>query len=474
MLTGAKRLARNVIDMISAMDAWRARPFNFSVYAPTQLLNRTHSISCTHVFLQPQHTLPQSQPPLESQGATQTSTNMNIHAKLTPAETAVFSNPDTKYQHAELNLRQLRLDEQDTPDFAGIGEENSFEESLRIKNTLDTIEEMTREAPSWRTLALLVNCELRLWRLNHHTPLRLNPFLTHWVDALMPLATSTAARKRAKATEPEITTEMIFLTRVGLIKSLLHGDALPHNPHDFSCMSPRETYDAIVRSPSQFHLALQPFDLSPYIRMLVEEGVLEADAAISPKDTLHGVVASPKDTSSDGASVSAVSTPLTSIASPRSNDFQQWKQDMLQKLQIAPMLTIPEITHLPLELSYLDFLTTLLTDRAFEAKSIEPAPVITSYIQHSLRLVEKMGRPPGLNPDVDNTAEEVVDHGPKAQSRAVKLLLLFIRNLIRKELVPAQMLYFEIQEICVRYVWIKEVREFKIWIEEGVSGEQDA
>jgi len=38
-------------------------------------------------------------------------------------------------------------------------------------------------------------------------------------------------------------------------------------------------------------------------------------------------------------------------------------------------------------------------------------------------------------------------HGREAQIRAVKLLLLFIRNLVRKALLPPEDIYFEIQEI---------------------------
>ncbi|KAF2126852.1 hypothetical protein P153DRAFT_263925, partial [Dothidotthia symphoricarpi CBS 119687] len=332
------------------------------------------------------------------------------------------------------------------------GLESGFDESMRIKNTLDTIEATSREAPSWNTLALLVNCELRLWRLNENTPLRHNPFLTHWVDALLPWAASSAARGRAHATEPGITTEMMFLTRVGLIKAMLHRANRHEDSSEFCGTSPRDLYNAFVRTPTQVYLDSQPFDIAPFLRMLVEEGILEPEATPDGHETLP----TPPST--------AAPTPSETYGSPRLNDFQQWKQDILEKLQTAPVPTVLEITHLPLELSYLDFLTTLLVDHALEEKSIDPEPVITSYIQHSLRSIEQMGRPPGSGPVVQGSAGEVVDHGREAQSRAVKLLLLFVRNLIRKELVGAQVLYFEIQEICVRYVWIKEVREFKRWV----------
>jgi hypothetical protein len=41
--------------------------------------------------------------------------------------------------------------------------------------------------------------------------------------------------------------------------------------------------------------------------------------------------------------------------------------------------------------------------------------------------------------------------------------LLFIKSLLRKGLVQMDTLFYEIAEITVRYVWIKEVREFRTW-----------
>lgn len=61
--------------------------------------------------------------------------------------------------------------------------------------------------------------------------------------------------------------------------------------------------------------------------------------------------------------------------------------------------------------------------------------------------------------------DELLDR--EAQIRAIKLLVLFIRNLIRKGVVGPEEIFFEIREICVRYIWIREVREFRVWVEEG-------
>ncbi|KAK7529553.1 uncharacterized protein J3D65DRAFT_642338 [Phyllosticta citribraziliensis] len=51
--------------------------------------------------------------------------------------------------------------------------------------------------------------------------------------------------------------------------------------------------------------------------------------------------------------------------------------------------------------------------------------------------------------------------------RKITLLLLFMRNLIRKNIVGWPALQYDIQEICTRYSPYKEVRDFGRWIETG-------
>jgi hypothetical protein len=203
--------------------------------------------------------------------------------------------------------------------------------------------------------------------------------------------------------------------------------------------------------------------------MLEEEGIYEK----KPSDVLEPAPEPPL-----GKGKAAITE------QPKLTSRQQWKQDILGRLEHDRDSAISELTHLPIELSYLDFLTTLLQDQILQQFSIEPDPVIRDYLQHALRLAEEMGQPPGsgsgsvedgssggTNGGSMETADGI-DHGRTAQVRAVKLLLLFIRNLIRKALLPPEAIYFEIQEICVRYVWIKEVREFRVFIEEGGTAEQ--
>lgn len=292
-------------------------------------------------------------------------------------------------------------------------------------------------------LSVLINCEYRLYVLNQSTPLRNNPFLSHWVEAIQRLDTPTG--NTSAKPEAALVGNDINAARVELIKALLHS----RNPAQFAQTSPRQLH----RDVSQLRHMSQ-FDARTYVRMLEEEGIYEQ---------------TPPPITPAGASNGSGPAGTSEMARPQLNSFQQWKQDVLQRLHTAPASAIPELTRLPVELAYLDFLTTLLQEKTLEACAIDPAPVISDYIQHALRLAEQMGLPP--DEDAGATAgEELLDRGREAQTRAVKLLLLFMRNLIRKALVPVGAIYFEIQEICVRYVWIREVREFRAFVEEGEGG----
>jgi hypothetical protein len=256
-----------------------------------------------------------------------------------------------------------------------------------------------------------------------------------------------------------LTTDDINFVRSELVKSLLQD----RNPSQIAALSPRQLYRNFVELRQTVS-----FEIGPYIQMLEEEGIYERTP--SPSQDRRNAQNQFQDDTHD-----------TPPRRTKLSDFQQWKQELLARLESEPGSAIQELTHMPIGLSSLDFLTTLLQDNMLERFSIDPAPVISDYIQHALRLTEQMGRPLETASDgsfdgfpnmgANGNSDEDIDHGREAQTRAVKLLLLFIRNLIRKALLPPEAIYFEIQEICVRYVWIKEVRDFRIFIEEGVSGE---
>ncbi|KAF2451984.1 hypothetical protein P171DRAFT_493645 [Karstenula rhodostoma CBS 690.94] len=358
---------------------------------------------------------------------------MNTAATLTRAETHALSDADRTCEDANRQLGSARAH---APRDHNAADTGIFEESLRLKNTLDACEAQAKFKPSWEALALLVNCEYRLYVLNQTTPLRNNPFLSHWVEAVQRLGTPTA--QRDAKTDGSILSDEISTVRVELIKALLQS----RNPSQFARASPRQLHSNYVEM-RQTSL----FNIRSYVRMLEEEGIYER----TPEPESD----SPKSTASD----------------TKLNEFQRWKLGMLSRLETEPEHAVAELTHLPLELSSLDFLTTLLQEHTLQGLNIEPAPVIADYIQHALRMMEQMGRGPGETGAAE--PEVMLETGREAQTRAVKLLLLFMRSLIRKALLPLESIYFEIQEICIRYVWIREVRAFRAFVEEGHEEERD-
>ncbi|CAI6332838.1 unnamed protein product [Periconia digitata] len=381
--------------------------------------------------------------------------DMNIAATLTRAEVAFCGDAERACGDVCQSLEKEKGSEA-----AGAGLGDLFAESLRLKNTLDAFEEKARTCPSWEILSVLVNCEYRLYLLNQHTPLRNNPFLSHWVESIQrleqQLSTDSVITHDVATTDVGITGRDIWIVRLGLIKAVLQS----RNVSYFADKNPKQLYLEYVQLQRR-----QSFDLRPYIRMLEEEDIYERTP--EPPEPQSQDTPGVSTTQPENDSISTANRPS------KLSNFQQWKQDILFRLKTEPGVAIPELTHLPIELSSLDFLTTLLQENTLQSCSIDPAPIISDYIQHALRLTEQMGEPSPAaltlsEPEQIHTHDDqFVDHGREAQTRAVKLLLLFIRNLIRKALVGIEAIYFEIQEICVRYVWIKEVREFRAFIEEG-------
>ncbi|KAH7132665.1 hypothetical protein B0J11DRAFT_428251 [Dendryphion nanum] len=382
---------------------------------------------------------------------------MDISATLTADEVASMSYPERSLNESARLFQLAVKSELQTRD------ESHFEQSLRLKNTLDLFEQKAKVEPTWPQLAVLLNCEHQLYILNERTPLRLNPFLSHWVEAIQRLVTtqsklSAQPSTTASRTESSLCNADIELTRLELIKSLLQG----HDRQRLGASSPRQLYQKSVEERYA-----TPFEIRPYICMLEEEGIYDKPSADPGSEDFVASQLEQIDTSM--------------VGNMKPGNRQDWKQVFLTRLAHEPESAVSDLTRLPLELTSLDFLTNLLQNQTLQLQSIEPSPVIHDFLQHSLRLIEQMGQPMEANIADSfamgsrggfDGADDEIDHGRDAQTRAVKLLLLFIRNLVRKALVPLDAIYFEIQEICVRYVWIKEVRQFRAFLEEGTTNEQ--
>jgi hypothetical protein len=261
----------------------------------------------------------------------------------------------------------------------------------------------------------------------------------------------------------------IVAARLMMLERILSGNTVePSLPGMVPSLSPEIWYRTVIGEKWREKRLKERFDLSPFIRMLEEEGVYEPGqvAAKEQQEKAQAAAAAAAEASNSSTSSSSTSTSTLS--------YPDWKkQTILSHLhsKAEKDVGISELTHLPIDLTYLDFLTTLIENQMLKNLSIDVAAIVRDYLNHALRLIEQMGEPlpERWRPDVTNedfnrllaADSQGIEHGREAQVRAVKLLLLFMRNLIRKEFVPVKELFWEVREISVRFLWIREVREFR-------------
>lgn len=310
--------------------------------------------------------------------------------------------------------------------------------------------------PSKVDLALMLNCEYQLAALNSATPMRYNPFLSHWVEAIQRWELQPWLRAPAKS-QP-LKTDDIFSSlawwhiqeaRIEVIKQILLG-----NSNLGQAQIVHLARGAVLSQRSNLNI-------SPFIKMLEEEGIYESSLSLDMHDSTNESMET-----RTGQAAPATTTPQHQPQTTQSPvDF---KASIMSHIHADPDSAHHTLTHLPLDLPSLDLITTMLQEGTYSQFHLDAVQLVRDYIQHGLRDVEQMGQVPAAAIDGPSLrGNEQTEHmrGREEQIRAIKLLVLFMRNLVRKSIVPAEELYFEIQEICVRYIWIREVRDFKAFVE---------
>lgn len=354
------------------------------------------------------------------------------------------------------------------------GPGGAFNKSMRIKGTIDSLERQAQTEPSWSVLAGLLRSEYRLWKLNVNTPIQANPFLSHWIEAILLLYTDT------QGYHPDLTNDDtdfgksrisyrdIAAARLELIKEMLKygGEAL-------GTATPQQLYK--TRFPPK------AIDIRPFINMLEEGGIYDKGTAPMPPPELT-VPSKVEDMEPGSPDASPAGSPDASTVELADNKSAppslglKWKEGILRNLRTDPSLAVHQLTHLPLMIQTLDFLTTLITDQKLGTHGINPKSVVLFFVQHALRIIEYARQQPDSAseppPQTDIGIDTTFGYGRDAQVWAVRVLLVFIKNLIKKgsvDVYPDEeyTLYYDIQTICTQYIWMGDVREFKAWIDEG-------
>lgn len=129
------------------------------------------------------------------------------------------------------------------------------------------------------------------------------------------------------------------------------------------------------------------------------------------------------------------------------------------------------LSFLPVVLATLDLLNRIITQSRLLTKD-EASLLLHGFLANAIRSAEALGENGGAAAaaaaaagyeDYEATgggvAGGVGGGGRRAQTRSVTLLCLFITSLLRDGAVEAQEVYYEVQELGVRFVWVKEARE---------------
>ncbi|KAF1983238.1 hypothetical protein K402DRAFT_466257 [Aulographum hederae CBS 113979] len=323
-----------------------------------------------------------------------------------------------------------------------------FQLGLALKQRLDQLETRPASLDYTEYLALLLNCEYQLYLLNASTPLRLNPFLSHWVEYT--LKWRTTAQQSWTDIPPRLENvqsmgwEAAQWTRLYFVMSML--DDIDTFRESLVGKTPLTFVESLRNEDAAKFF--DSFDLSPFISVLESTEIW--DQPTSPP------------------------LPPTKSDAPASKDGGESSLgNIVNALKSDPVYAVYTITHSPLDIASLELINGLFTEYAslLDELGIDPDDIARDFLNFQLRKLEKA--PATLPPDEAFPLPD--EPGPSTQFeqpmdretlvRSVKLLVLFVQNLVRKDLVKLWSILQEIQEICVRYIWIKDVREFKDFLE---------
>jgi CCR4-NOT transcription complex subunit 11 len=137
----------------------------------------------------------------------------------------------------------------------------------------------------------------------------------------------------------------------------------------------------------------------------------------------------------------------------------------IKYIKTSPAEALHWLVRLPPTLPALDFATKILTSNVFESYDISPGDLARQHLQHMLRQIEAMrAAGDGLTSDYEND-NGLPQQSTEEQARAVTLVVMYVRNLLARQIVDFETISLDIQEICIRYIWLPQVRDFRSWIE---------
>ncbi|KAI9767051.1 MAG: hypothetical protein M1839_004641 [Geoglossum umbratile] len=375
-------------------------------------------------------------------------------------------------------------------------------------------------------IAFVFNAEYMLFQFYRQYEIRMNPFLSHWVEAIRDWERASArdphdGKQKARAATTIRSVDLdIFSARVQLVRGILAGEGVKlggYSPQEFyvylagtfkgrdvdvskfeESLEDMEIYDKPARKLGEHRST--PEDIKP--RPVPDADTAEQDEEKmgALKDQLISLImTTPKDhmptekvdfvMNGLQGDLSLITPNLVRFAAAQLSTTVeinfQWTVKLLElilghrQLRADPKLSEPRqelmtaITRLPSTILPMDLITTLLIRGC-----VEDVPwMVHGFLANALRAIEYMGSRTPTSAHTQHleqyyyessslaTPSEVegmpsIERGRAAQAQAIRLLAVFINSLVTKRLMSVQDLYFEIEEIGVRYIWIPEARGF--------------
>lgn len=348
----------------------------------------------------------------------------------------------------------------------------AFELSTRLAWLVEEISASTKlsangqkTADDMERVVIVLNAEYMILKHTSTTPLRQHPFLLHWVTAYDSIREDLQTNRDRLGTSEYSSQEVFLKSRLEFIYFALKGLEDFTGVEDWpekhvGTMTPL----ALMEHTVELDAEPEGLDLTPYATILNDVGVALSWelAALLPDPSIQtlerGLVdLGPNEYSPASEKAPAPTTPITTPFEPTLAEIEKY-------ILIDPGKTVHLLTRLDGEIPSLNLLTQLAAkdNHILASVGADKTHVILEYIEHSLRTIEKLGQDDNHDsyPDVNEPVRD-----KEKQEKLVKLLVMFIKNLLMEDLVKFQDILMEIKEICVRYIFIREVREFRAWLQ---------
>ncbi|KAF2087311.1 hypothetical protein K490DRAFT_65704 [Saccharata proteae CBS 121410] len=375
-----------------------------------------------------------------------------------------------------------------------------------------------------RACLLFLNCEYQLHKLNMNIPLSYHPALPFWVKTTVKWNNDTLSPRSPRYAR----FQHAYRFRVEYVKCILDA---ARNPGEGVLSPQQFLQQAWPKPPSTFRIEEYldilwqegiPWtkwynDLSPEMLISVlqamesrttrdQSDLQNSDGVFKPTDFVKDVTHDQGFPHPDAESTNTALPPTHmagQVMLSGSENLSTTKDDptrqdnhsaphpsmdatsLLNLAKSSPSDVQQILTKLPLDLPSMELINAVLTAKP---PSLNPAIIACEYIQHGLRMLENpsattsfssseasasasaSSSSAGPSNDAGSSSYSPTEQhfkDPGERTRKVELLILFIKNLMRKNVVSFQDLQFDVQEIATRFAGIRKVREFRRWLETG-------